>query len=187
MANNLETFKGALKFGGARPSLFDINIAAPTFTGTTFTSLSKSQYQCEVSSIPGLTITPIEKQYFGRILKLPGELSFANLSTTFTNPEDFGIFTDMELWMNALNGQKSNLGISGKMQDWSGTVTLNQYGKDGTKNQTWKFIHCWPSTVSAIALDYDGTDLETFDVTWEYSHYEYDNLHSKGGSFKTQN
>ena len=36
-----------------------------------------------------------------------------------------------------------------------------------------KFVDMWPESVTEIALSYDtASDLEQFDVTWSYNHYE---------------
>ena len=76
---NVSKFKGALSGGGARPSLFDFTItAAPTEVK----GLNNISYYCQVSALPPLTVTPIEKMYFGRVVKIPGDLVFGDLSTT---------------------------------------------------------------------------------------------------------
>ena len=92
----ISNFKSALTLGGARASLFDVSVFAPISTVSGLEALGRSQYQCTTTSIPGLTVTPIERQYFGRTVKLPGELTFGTLSTTFINPEDYGIRKAME-------------------------------------------------------------------------------------------
>jgi len=55
----ISEFKSKLKFGGARPSLFDVQLYTPSGP-TGLDALRKSQYQCTTTSIPGLTIAPIE-------------------------------------------------------------------------------------------------------------------------------
>ena len=76
----IETFKSALVHGGARPSLFEFSVtSAPTGVSP---SLSDVKLYCNVSALPGLTLTPIERQYFGRTVKIPGDIVFADLTTT---------------------------------------------------------------------------------------------------------
>ena len=64
MAFNLSTFQGALTNGGARPSLFELEVTG-TPTGVSDSQLSNIKYFCNVSALPPLTVTPIERQYFG--------------------------------------------------------------------------------------------------------------------------
>ena len=85
MATSLTDFKGAIVHGGARPSLFEfVFTATPTDVST---SLGDVKLYCNVSEIPPLTLTPIERQYFGRTVKIPGDLVFGELTTTIINTD----------------------------------------------------------------------------------------------------
>ena len=75
----ISNFKSALTHGGARPSLFDVTVNGPISAVDGLEALGRSQYQCTTTSIPGLPVTPIERQYFGRTVKLPGELTFGTI------------------------------------------------------------------------------------------------------------
>ena len=81
MAFSLSTFQSALASGGARPSLFDLTVSSVP-DGVSTTSLENIKYFCRVSALPPLTVTPIERQYFGRTVKFPGEMGFVAISTT---------------------------------------------------------------------------------------------------------
>ena len=167
----ISDFKSKLKFGGARPSLFDVQLYTPSGP-TGLDALRKSQYQCTTAAIPGLTIAPIERQYFGRTVKLPGEMTFGALSTTFINPEDYGIRKAMETWAEYINGSVNNLASSIIPADWYGSITIRQYTKDGDVAIDYDFVDCWPSAVDPIELSYDTTGaMEEFSVTWEYNYY----------------
>ena len=166
----ISDFKSALTLGGARPSLFDVQITVQLAQG--LEALRKSQYQCTTTSIPGLTVTPMEKQYFGRTVKLPGEMTFGTLSTTFINPEDYGIRKAMEALDEYINGTENNLAGSVVPADWYTKLKIRQYTKDGSVAIDFDFIDCWPSAVDAIELSYDTTGaMEEFSVTWEYNYY----------------
>tara|TARA_B100000287_G_scaffold284487_1_gene268122 strand:+ start:365 stop:928 length:564 start_codon:yes stop_codon:yes gene_type:complete len=165
----LSTFKTALEYGGARPSLFDFKItAAPTGVST---NLSNVNYYCNVSALPGLTLTPIERQYYGRTVKIPGDLVFADLTTTIINTENYNVRNEIEKWMEHINGSIDN--VSQADADFgTGTATLTHYQKDGTATMVYEFVDCWPTTLSEIALSYDtASDIEQFDVTWAYNYF----------------
>lgn len=170
---NISKFKGALKGGGARPSLFKF-----TVTGSPVT-LTNLEYFCQVSALPPLTVTPIEKMYFGRTVKIPGDIVFGDLSTTIYQTESGTERLGIEKWMDLINGHVSNVsGLEGSTADFMGKYsakgTLTQYAKDGTTTLSEiKFVDMWPQSVTEIALSYDtASDLEQFDVTWSYNHYE---------------
>jgi hypothetical protein len=165
----LGTFTSALKYGGARPSLFEFHITgAPS---TVSASLSDVQLYCNVSEIPPLTLTPIERQYFGRTVKIPGDLVFADLTTTIINTEKYNVRNELEKWMEVINGTISNTGEA-DVDFGTGTAKLVHYQKDGEDTMTYEFVDCWPTAISEIALSYDtASDIEQFDVTWAYNYY----------------
>jgi len=168
MATTLSTFKTALSHGGARPSLFDVTVSKPSLVSGSFDDMAT---QCTVSAIPPLTVTPIERQYFGRTVKIPGDMVFGDLSTSIINTENFSIRKPLEDWMNKINNTGTNYGYSDNSSAF-GSVTLTQYNKLGKSLLTWTFVDCWPQTITEIALSYDtASDIEQFDVTWAYNYY----------------
>jgi len=168
--STLSNFKTALAFGGARPSLFDMSVSAPTAMGLG-NGFADMQSFCNVSAIPPLTVTPIERQYFGRTVKIPGDMVFGDLNTTIINTEKFHIRNIIDKWMNGINTHVGNESYSDN-NSWQGSLTLTQYTKDGESLMTWTFVDAWPQTVAEIALSYDtASDIEQFDVTWAYNYY----------------
>jgi len=172
---NVSKLKGALAKGGTRPSLFKFTVTgAPT-------TLTNIEYFCQVSALPPLTVTPIEKIYFGRTVKIPGDIVFGDLTTTIyqteAGTERFGI----EKWMDKINGHVDNKSTlesetGNFMGKYSAVGKLIQYSKAGgtvaNKLSTVEFVDLWPQTVSEIALSYDtASDIEQFDVTWAYNYY----------------
>ena len=174
---NIDRLKTALTGGGARPSLFEFNLTGvPTQVGT---GLNNINLYTQVSALPPLTVTPIEKQYFGRTVKIPGDITFGDLTTTIYQTETGAERGAIEGWMDHINGHVSNV-ISREMEGntggawgkYAGTAELLQYGKDGKLLLKVQFEDCWPQSISEIALSYDtASDLEQFDVTWSYQHY----------------
>ena len=166
-SSTLSNFKGSLPFGGARPSLFEMTVSAPSTIG----DFDDMKTHCNVSAIPPLTVTPIERQYFGRTVKIPGDMVFGDLNTTIINSENFSIRNDIDDWMNAMNTHVKILGFSDNTS-WAGSLTLTQYSKDGDSLMSWTFVDAWPQTVAEIALSYDtASDIEQYDVTWAYNYY----------------
>ena len=174
---NVSTFQNALIAQGARPNLFDMTITAPTAasTGATATTLASFSTMCKTAQIPGSSIGVVEVQYFGRPVKLPGNRTFENLTTTIINDEAFDIRHAMEGWMSFLNQHKSNItaSVGGATTGaaYTGTLTLQQYNKDGTApaNGKYTFDNCWPVNVAPIDLDWGTNDtIEEFTVEWAY-------------------
>ena len=173
MAFNIADFQEALAEQGARPNLFEMTLTVPSITGvvnTNFTTL------CKTAQIPGSTIGVVEVQYFGRPVKMPGNRTFENLTTTIINDEDFVLRTSLESWMAFLNKHEKNtssvLGLN-----YTGTLTLQQYNKNGTSTAPGKytFNKCWPVNVAPIDLDWGTNDtIEEFTVEWAYDWWSND-------------
>ena len=187
---DLSTFKSQLQYGGARPSLFALTIYIPgSFSGTRMSgvnALDKTELSCNVSAIPPLTVTPIEKQYFGRTTKIPGDIVYGDLSTTIFNDEKYSIRNAIETWMDKINSHADNKGFSNNT-DWVTDIDLMQFSKDGESIMMWNFLDCWPTTLAEIPLSYDtASDIEQFDVTWAYNYYVTQSMDSRVGSAGTQ-
>ena len=173
MSFKISAFQEALTLQGARPNLFDLQLTLPTGGPTGLSNLNFKQL-CKTAQIPGSTIGVVEVQYFGRPVKMPGNRTFENLTTTIINDEDFALRNSMETWMAFLNAHEDNTssaagGSSGL--NYTGTLSIQQYNKDGSTTQgtTYVFNKCWPVNVAPIDLDWGTNDtIEEFTVEWAY-------------------
>ena len=182
MAFNLSTFQGALASGGARPSLFSFDITG-TAAGDTANRLSML---CNVAALPGVSITPIEKHYFGRVMKIPGDMVFADLTTTIlmddtqkTDQTALSPRAVIEKWMSRLNTHEGNIRTAAaSMATQNAVGTLTQYGKQsaaGTPAKIYEvqFTGLFPTTLSEVALSYDSvSEIAQFDCTWTYQYWQ---------------
>ena len=129
-----------------------------------------------MGSIPGVEITPIERAHYGRMIKFPGDMVFADLTTTIYQTEGGQEHTSILTWMdliNAPNGNKMSTETTSGM-DHSGTGHIWARTKGGGTALEIIFKDMFPTSVSEIALSYDTTsDFEQFDVTWAYQYFEY--------------
>ena len=167
---SISTFKSALKYGGARPSLFEFQINAGTAAPA---DLDNMKLYCNVSALPPLTVTPIERQYFGRTVKIPGDMVFGDLSTTVIQTEAGKERAGIEGWMEKINSHVENVRTYGPEMgaDWA-EGQLTQYDKAAKTILVIKFVGLWPTTIAEIPLSYDTmSDIEQFDVTWAYQYY----------------
>ena len=85
MAFNINTFTGALKLGGARGSLFSVSITNPVNGVADI----QTPFMVKAASIPSSELGVIDVPYFGRQVKVPGNRTFPEWSTTIINDEDF--------------------------------------------------------------------------------------------------
>ena len=81
MAFNINDLRSQLTFGGAKSSLFQVQITNP-INGI---ADIKIPFMVKASSVPSSTLSTIEVPYFGRKIKLAGNRSFAEWSVTVIN------------------------------------------------------------------------------------------------------
>ena len=110
-----------------------------------------------------------------RTVKIPGDLVFADLTTTIINTEEYNVRNEIEKWMEHINSTSDNYGqatIGSVTNFGTGTAKLVHFQKDGKKSMTYEFVDIWPTTLSEIALSYDtASDIEQFDCTWTYNYF----------------
>ena len=177
MAFAVSNFQSALAKGGARPSLFQFAVTGNP-SGGIAGDLADVGFFCSVAELPGLSITPIEKMYFGRTVKIAGDLVFADLTTTIYSDEDHAVRTQIEKWMAMMNTHEGNRrGFSAGMGTEGASATLKQFGKSDSAAvaapiHTTTFTDIFPQTLGEIALSYDSaSEIEQFDVTWGYQYW----------------
>jgi hypothetical protein len=167
MPFNVNDFKSHLVGEGARNTLFQVEI---NFNGVSTPEFQDGfKFLCKAASLPASTVGVIEVPYFGRKIKVAGDRTFADWTTTIINLEDFGIRNTLEQWMSLINSHVGNVRAGDSLyKDCSALVT--QYKKDGVSvAQQYKIENIWPAEVAAIDVDWNTTDsIEDFTVTWHY-------------------
>jgi len=177
---SISAFRTAIG-AGSRPNLFKVQVTPPRTTGYDVASF---EYLCRSGSLPSATLGTIEiPMNGGRRLKMGGDRTFSEWTSTVLNDENFKIRSVMEKWQNDI--VKTNFEISSTLGNRSavadltgglyGTVMIYQLKEDGTSAPagSYRLVNCWPSDISAIDLSYDTTDaVEDFTVTWTYDYFE---------------
>ena len=127
---------------------------------------------CKGAQIPGADLGLVEVPYFGRNIKLAGNRTFAEWTTTVINDEDFAVHAGLTNWMNAINGHgENNRSITGT--DYQVDAQVTHYKKEGDIAKAVTMINCWPQSVAAIDLAWDTNDvIEEFAVTWQYDYWQ---------------
>lgn len=163
MAFNINQFKSQLVGGGARPTLFQVQITNPIDS----TSDAKIPFMVKTAGIPASNVGSYELPYFGRTVKYAGDRTFEDWAVTVINDEDFAIRNTMEAWMNAINSHDSN--TRALPQDYKSNALVTQFGKDGAPLRTYVFEGIYPIGLDQIALDWSQQDsIEEFGITFQY-------------------
>jgi hypothetical protein len=172
MPFNINTFKeNGLRYGGARPSLFEVNLSIPQGVGIS-PSTGKLVFTCRASSIPASTISPIEVPYFGRKIKLAGDRTFADWSVTVMNDEDYTVRKMFEQWTNKINSHLLNEKSIPLNEYKANDTIVYHYSKTGIPIAQYTFTGLFPTEISAMDLDWDSTNsIQTFNVNFAYDYW----------------
>ena len=160
-----------LPFGGARGSLFEVDIQTPAGVPNIG---DRIRFQCRAAQIPAATINNLNVNYFGREVKVAGNRTFAEWSPTILNDEDFQVRDAMEGWSNAINSFQSNLRSPAlaSLASYRTRATVTQFSKTGQRLRTYNFENIFPTEVSTIELSWDSDAIEEFTVTFQYDYWE---------------
>jgi hypothetical protein len=171
MPFNIKDFKSNLTFEGARPTLFKANITFPANVAVG-TGTKDFTFHCKAAQLPGKTLGMIELPYFGRKIKVAGDLTFAEWTVTVLNEETFSVRNSFERWMSLIN---SHVGNQKEIVNYKCQASVTQYTKirELPSDVTYKFTGMWPSDISAIDVAWDSNDqIEEFTVTLNYDWWE---------------
>ena len=165
MPFDINRFKGAFGLEGARPTLFEATIFGLPFANRDFT------FHCKAAQLPGKTLGMIEVPYFGRKIKVHGDLTFAEWTVTVLNEENFDVRNAFEKWMSTINEHNANVKTDEGYKTPLASVT--QFGKDGLPVKEYTFQGMWCSDIAAIDVDWGSNDtIEEFTATLQYDWWE---------------
>ena len=163
--------------GGVRPNLFQVVINAPGVFGQ-----MDLQFLGKATQIPASTIGNIDVAYRGRVLKVPGDRSFADWTVTILNDPDWQNRTAIEQWMNAITNHSQN-SSNVNASDVYGNATVTQLSRTGGVIRTYRIQDMYPTEAAAIELtmDADGAP-EEFSVTFAVNNFTVDGSGLDGSS-----
>jgi hypothetical protein len=156
---------------GARPTLFIAYLDWPTGIPG-LGAEARAPFLIKATSIPGMTVGMIEVPFFGRKIKIAGDRTFEDWSTTIINDEEFLVRSRIEAWNEAINGVLSNSPSIQTPLGYRGRARLIQFSQRGVPIRQYVFENIWPSSVASIDLSWESNDaLEEFEVTWTYDYW----------------
>jgi hypothetical protein len=163
MAFSINEFRSQLVGGGARPSLFQVQITNPVLGIADF----KVPFMVKTAALPASTLGEYTVPYFGRLVKYAGDRTFEPWSVTVINDEDFGIRNAMEAWSNSINSHVTN--SRSLPQNYKSDAVITQFSKDGSILRVYNFEGLFPTQISDIQMGWELTDqIQEFTVSFNY-------------------
>ena len=173
----ISQFKSTLIGGGARPNLFEVELA--TFPGGIDWNAANFRFMCKAAALPAQNIAQIDIPFRGRTFKVAGDRTIDTWTVTIINDESFELRNSFEQWTELIAKLDNNLGATDPSA-YMVNAKVFQLGRGSVKSskdstgdanavlKEYEFIDIFPTTVSEIALSYDtGDTIEEFDVEFQ--------------------
>ena len=169
-------FKQAMAGGGARPTLYFVQVMPPSGISRTgndgLDGANFISFMAQTASIPSGNIGMIEVPYMGRKVKMAGDRTYEDWNTTVVNDEGFTVRNYVEKWQELINGPISNVTLANSYSEYTSVAHVVHLSKSGEKIAEYAMQDCWPSVVAGIELGWETNDsLETFDITWTFNQW----------------
>ena len=182
---SISDFKGQLVGGGARPNLFEVQLAnipgVANWQGDTATAFT---YLCKAATLPASTIANVDVPFRGRIFKVAGDRTIETWSVTVINDESFKLRNAFEEWMQQIAKLDDDLGAT-LPESYMTAATVYQLGRGASKSsedssgnenavlKEYKMQGIFPTNLAAIDLSYDtGDTIEEFTVELQVQSFQ---------------
>ena len=160
---SIDQFKAQLLGGGPRANRFRVFIPR---------SGNKIEFLCQSAQIPAAQVGVVEQQFRGSVLKLAGDRTFEPWNVTIINDIEFSSRSALESWQRDIQDMDSGEGMT-SLDYLVDRAFVEQLNKDDSVLARYEFFNMFPTSIGAIDLSYETVDaLETFDVEFQYSHWE---------------
>ena len=179
MAFAITDFKSNLTGGGARSSLFEVELSYPSKIKAP--TPIPSRFLVKGTSIPASTIGAFQVFYHGKALNVAGDRTFDTWETTIINDEDYSIRIAIEQWMDLISNHVLNTRSGefaststfreGEGADYKKRLKVTQHKKSGNEAWHYHFIGAFPTVLSPITLDWGTQEIEEYTVTWTYDRW----------------
>ena len=168
MAFSVSKFRSSgLPGAGSRPNLFHCSVDDAAMGVP-----ANFQMLCKIAAIPPSTMGVVEVPYFGRMVKVPGNRTFDNLSVTVINDEGFEVRNAIEAWMNKMNTHVENKSTNPTGLHTEMTIVHYTRKGDEMSHGGWTFTNCFPVALGEIGLDWGSNDtIEEFTVDFAYDYW----------------
>ncbi len=164
------------------------NLLVPNRFVLSFIRLPNMQFFCQTVNLPGINLTPVQRNTPFVDLNVPGEkLMYDPLTITFLVDEDLKAWKEIHDWMRGItfpikfdeykNLSKQSPYANKKTPQYSdATLTILDSNQRG--NYRFKFADCFPSTLAPFTLStLTGADtIMTADATFTFSYFDIEKI-----------
>ena len=173
----ISNFKSKLVGGGARPNLFEVELA--NLPGDIAWDSDNFRFMCKAAQLPAQNIGSIDVPFRGRTFKVAGDRTIDAWTVTIINDEGFILRNAFEAWTELIAKLDTNIGatdpnaymVNAKVYQLGRGSQASSQNNSGDANvvlKEYEFIDIFPTAVSAIDLSYDSSGaIEEFTVEFQ--------------------
>ena len=130
------TFKSKLIGGGARPNLFEVELATlPAAVSAASWNADDFKFMCKAAALPAQNIASIDVPFRGRTFKVAGDRTIDTWTVTIINDESFNLRRAMEEWTEQIAKLDNNLGTTNP-GSYMTNAMVYQLGRGSTASST---------------------------------------------------
>ena len=153
----------------AKNYLFYVLLDMPTLTGSL--TARGSKFLVRSSTIPGKTVEKKEIGWQGYKFNFGGTTTHEDWTVTFMVDTNADIYKSFVAWSNMVHNPRTN--VHGNPSDYMRDQRVQLLSLDGTNSiMDINLIGAWPTQIANLDLNYDNTDIATFQVTFAYIRHE---------------
>jgi hypothetical protein len=179
MAGSINDFKSSFTRDLARPSRFDVNIAAPLIMIPYLGDAKNLTYRCESAQLPGRTFATAEQKIGSNpVEKYPYLTTYNDIDLTFIVGDDMKEKVFFDNWLELINPSltfnyqyKSN---------YATVITVNQYDVTNQLSYTVDLFDAYPISVNQLDLDWSSEGNHKLVVTFAYTRWSNNSLQNLG-------
>jgi hypothetical protein len=178
--NTISSFLSGFR-GGNRPNRFEITTSGCKYNESNSLTDLDTKYHIRAASIPGSTVTPININWFGRTVPIPGERVYDEWTITIlddtaspSQSEPSALYKKFKDWQNKIVNLGTDIKVSTKDISTCKWIIKHYSSPDQTKLKTFNLYQVWPVYVGNFILDMSQDNvLATFDVRLAFTHFDY--------------
>jgi len=165
----VDDFKAKLSGGGARANLFKATVNFPAYAAG---DVELTSFMCKGASLPASTVGTVTVPFRGRQVQIAGDRTFEPVTLTIINDTNFAVRNAFERWMNGINQNRTNTGLTNPT-DYQSDVIIEQLDKSGLIVKSYFLRGCFPTSLSAIDVSYDNENaIEEFTVEMQIQYWD---------------
>jgi hypothetical protein len=166
----INDLRAQLKFGGARPSYFQVIITNPVAPIADI----QTPFLCRATKEPTWELGVIKLNYWGREVPYASTQKNQEWTCTIYNDEDWAIKHAMQQRSQAINSQEGNLtSLGANPNAYKSIAQVTHYSKDGDPLRIWQINGIWPSNIAGNDMDWSqGDQIMEFQVTFQMDSFQ---------------